>query len=498
MADEISQVVEMEYRGTYYLIRGTKEMIRLIWNGIRFLHNAVHEHNLKKPGESTWQKLQEASEGNAVVLEFPKAMFEKTIVDPKTKDLPEEKQVMISPFELYTRENKLRYCVMPDLNPNDDWVPVGIVSQDISIHSNHMEPFVKALEEEKRTKAGKYSELIRKAEQETRDAKTPEEKEKAKAHLDILKEAKEENEASLKTLEAKKARGNVLPFEEYLMQGKGTKVTENPILAAKEAETCGVVHEFKPEESMIPIRDESLVPDSKEIYYSQHTKDNEFYTVKRTFEKDHEGVVFSEYQVTGPKGETLQVFSDRGFSREEWKKRVPEILRAAGMLGGQPTAAFTGREQLKMYMKMIDENFSRADEKSAEKEKAQREKPSENDVQKNARAAEIGQDASQKASYEESLYTTAKVPSASLLTDEDETVSLLTDEGLVSGIRVDAIEGDSAEVSIRSDRNYTVTRSDGKKEEISGRDVLSSLDGSRSRGAEEAETRTAHHGKGKK
>ena len=30
MADEISQVVELECRGAYYLIKGTKEMIAMV------------------------------------------------------------------------------------------------------------------------------------------------------------------------------------------------------------------------------------------------------------------------------------------------------------------------------------------------------------------------------------------------------------------------------------------------------------------------------------
>ena len=37
MADEISQVVEMEYKGVYYLFKGSKAMVALIAKAIKAL-----------------------------------------------------------------------------------------------------------------------------------------------------------------------------------------------------------------------------------------------------------------------------------------------------------------------------------------------------------------------------------------------------------------------------------------------------------------------------
>ena len=63
MADEISQVVEMEYKGVYYLFKGTKAMIAAMARMVKALQEWHNEKYLKKPGNCTWEKLQEVSEG---------------------------------------------------------------------------------------------------------------------------------------------------------------------------------------------------------------------------------------------------------------------------------------------------------------------------------------------------------------------------------------------------------------------------------------------------
>ena len=79
MADEIAQVVDLEYKGIYYLLKGTKAMIAAMVSGVKSLHEWNHQKWLNKPGSCSWQKIQEASEGMAPILEFPKEMFEPTI-----------------------------------------------------------------------------------------------------------------------------------------------------------------------------------------------------------------------------------------------------------------------------------------------------------------------------------------------------------------------------------------------------------------------------------
>ena len=50
MADEIAQVVELEYKGAYYLFKGTKEMIALMVRSVKALSDRHHRKYLDKPG----------------------------------------------------------------------------------------------------------------------------------------------------------------------------------------------------------------------------------------------------------------------------------------------------------------------------------------------------------------------------------------------------------------------------------------------------------------
>lgn len=112
---------------------------------------SYHKKWLEKPGSCSWQKIQEASEGMAPILEFPAEMFEKTIDITNDKNMKGEG--LISPFEYYCRQNGLRYCIMPDLNPYDDYIPVAVLAQDFGMHDEQIKSFMrKRVEKEEAVK----------------------------------------------------------------------------------------------------------------------------------------------------------------------------------------------------------------------------------------------------------------------------------------------------------------------------------------------------------
>ena len=131
MADEISQVVEMEFKGTYYLFKGTKAFIAYVGKLLTQLMEWQNEKYLKKPGNCTLEKIQTISEGTPPILEFPKEMFETPVVG---KDAKGNVIFGKSEFDMYCETHNLRYCIMPDLNPNDDYIPVAVPTQDMGIH----------------------------------------------------------------------------------------------------------------------------------------------------------------------------------------------------------------------------------------------------------------------------------------------------------------------------------------------------------------------------
>lgn len=83
MADEIAQVVEMEYKGVYYAFKGTKATLAAIISAVKALAEWKHNRYLNKEGNCTWAKMQEISKGTPPILEFPKEMFEERQVARK-------------------------------------------------------------------------------------------------------------------------------------------------------------------------------------------------------------------------------------------------------------------------------------------------------------------------------------------------------------------------------------------------------------------------------
>ena len=478
MSDEISQVVEMEYKGVYYLLKGSHEAITTIIRAIRTLSNWAHEKNLKSPGSSTWQKIQEVSEGTAPVIELPKEMFEKTVKNPKRFG-----DEYISPFEYYCQENNLRYCIMPDLNPNDDYIPIGVPSQDLAIHQKQMKSWMSIRQETEENKDKDYDAKIQAKREEIANAKTPEEKERLEGELAELVQAKEENKDKLEETKDKMSRDNTLTFEEYLRQGKGTNFEKDPEKALAIEPEVGIVREFLPIECMVPIRDEGLVPDSKELFYSQKTQDNELFTIKRTFEPDENGVFFSVYSVTDAKDPSnVKTFSDRGMTREAWMKKLPEMLKYAGMLADQPTTALVTEDRLKAYIKGLDSNFSKTQDEGSE-EKQYSSKEAKEFVEG------IKRDKEQADRYDESLYTTITVPAAAVMSDGEGKMSLELAGGLVSGAPVTSANKKMATLKINSDDIFEMKKPDGEVSSIKGKDIIAELTSTKSKD----ESKAMHH-----
>ena len=301
-----------------------------------------------------------------------------------------------------------------------------------------------------------------------------------------LVEGKEQNQAKLLETKEKMSHDNTITFEEYLRQSKGTNFEKNPEKALAMEPECGIIREFTPEECMIPIRDESLVPDSKEIFYSQKTRDDELFTIKRNFESDKKGRIYSVYEVTDSADPSkVRTFSDKGLSRKAWLKKLPELLKYSGMIAGQPTTALSTEERLKAYIKGIDANFSKAPEEGQE-ETSDKEYSSKDagEYVENAK-----KDKKQADNYDESLYTTVTVPAASVMKDGEGKLSLELAGGLVSGVPVTSVSKKSATLKINSDDIFEIKSSEGEVSKIKGVDILTEL----TSGKDREQAKNIHH-----
>lgn len=465
MADEIAQVVDLEYKGVYYLLKGTKAMIATMVRGIKSLHEWNHKKWLNKPGSSSWQKIQEASEGMAPILEFPKEMFEPTIDLSKDPDV--KGKGMVSPFEYYCQKNGLRYCIMPDLNPNDDYIPVAVLAQDFGIHDEQIKSYMRKRVETEEATEKSYEEKIKEAKERLENAESEEEKEEISKEIEALEQGKNQNGELLAESKEKMDKNNVLDFADYLKQAKGTEFLDNSELAMLQAQTCGMVREFMPEDCMYPIRDAGLVPESKELYYSQKTGDDELLTVKRSFETDEKGLIYSVYEVSDPvTGAKFEPVSDRGLTMEAWNKKLPEILKDAGMMKDEPMTVMRSEENLHDYILGLDTNFTKAREDGQE-------------ISGEAQIVidKVRKDTEQASAYARSFYSTVTVPSETVMPNENRILSLELDDGLVEGVSLVGINSDSAKISIRSDEKYSYTGADGKEKTLTGDEILKALEG---------------------
>jgi len=459
MSDEIAQVVELECKGAYYLIKGTKATIGYIAEFIKHLYDWGHDAWMHRAGCVDWGTLQKVSEGNPPVLEFPKEMFEKTILDGEE---------MISPFEFYCREHKLQYCIMPDLNPNDDYTPVAVKAQDMAVHQEQIKSFMNLRIQREEQKDVEYDAMIEKAKEKVESAKNDEAKEEAEKELAALLEAKAQNKELLEESKSKLEHDNIIEFTEYLKMGQDSILSRDMDEGFEQMKTCSLVKEFMPSECMTPIRDIDLVPDSKEIYYSQVAEDETVYTVKRDFEVDDNGVVYSMYHVTsGNNADKEVVFSDKGFTNESWEEQLPSLLKESGMVANAPTAAIHGRERMKAYVDGLERRFKK-DEK-AEGEFVASSKEAEEFIEEGKERRRL------QEGYDSSKVTTIVVPSASIMPSGEQITSLELREGLVEGITIEKMDSETAVVSLKEDEVYRMECMDGSYKEVKGADIVEEL-----------------------
>lgn len=454
MADEISQVVELECRGVYYLVKATKETIGYIVRAAKAMAEHHEKKKLEAPGESDWNKILKVSEGMPNVIEMPKEMFERNV---KLSD-----GSMTSFFEWYCSENNLRFCMLPDMNPYDDYVPVGVPAQDTAFHQEQVKAVLNKRVKMEEEKAKEYDEKIEEAKNKINDADTPEKKEAAKKELEGLLKAKEQNLVLLEETKEKEKSGGVLSFEEYLRNGLGTSFEKDPEMALKSG---GITGEYLPKDCIYPIRDSGLVPESGEIYYTQTTKDHKMYSIRRRFSQDDNGVVYSTYYATNPdQPDKVQIFSDKNMSTEEFEKELPKILKESGMVLNQAVVPVGTKERLQEYIVEMERNFKQApdDGKKIEEALFGATREVKDQILEDER----------KQSFDLSQMIQLEVPDEDIVLSDEYGISLAIKDGLIKNVNLhlDEAQGKMT-VLLDPKETYRMDREDGKEVTISGVDI---------------------------
>ncbi len=483
MADEIAQVVEMEYKGAYYLFKGTKATIAMFAKAVKALMDHHHTKYLNKEGNCDWKKMQEISKGTPPILEFPKEMFEEKIIQTNRDGSVVKK----SDFDLYCEKYGLRYCIMPDLNPNDDYIPVAVPTQDVGIHKEQIKAVMERRIITEEDKDRVLDEKIVAAKERIANATTEEEKKEAEEELTMLLDAKVQNQDLLKESKEKAEHDNEIDFAEYLKQGEGTLFETDPEKALHQDEVCGIVREYTPYDCMWPVRDEDHIPESGELFYSQTTSDEKIHMIKREFKRDEHENIYSEYRIRMPGSSEVKVYSDYGMSKDQWKKQIPQMLKEAGLENEVKTAVVQSEDRFKKYQEYVEANFKNA---PSESEEQKEEKPYSSEESEKF-VKEHNKELKDKKDYEESLYSTVTVPVAKLMPDGEEVMCMELSEGLVKGVMIQDMDEKTAKVFIKDDATYSVVKPDGTAKEMLGSDITKAVNDS----VKEAITRTAGRGR---
>ncbi len=456
MGDEIIQIVDLEYKGVYYLMKGTEEMIKKMIVGIRILSEWNHKKWLEKPGSCEWKKIQETSEGNALILEFPKEMFEENInIEGERTGKGSGNS---SVFEQYCKKHGLRYCVLPDLNPDDDYIPVAVPSQEFGIHDQKIKSFMRKRIEGQEEKNREYAKALQSAERKIAEAEEWE-KDSMLLELEQIKTAKEQNSTLLSKSKTKAEKGNKLELAEYLEQGEGTELFTEPEKTILQAQTFGTIKEQLPAECIYPIRTENLIPKEGELFYVQPVSDGSYRLLKRSFLMDRE-LAYSLYEMLDPESGKRYVISDKEIRDEGWSETLSEIMKKSGMLADHPVATLRHQEDIEAYLENLRGNFTKAHSDGQTFQK-------DSDPFKKAE-----EDERQREAFESSFCSTLQVSSDRIMLSDKQVTSLELSDGILEGISLSEMDKGEASIRIREDERYHLLDLNGKEHELTGNQVI--------------------------
>lgn len=339
MADEIAQVCELEMQGIKMVVKGGVEVGAFILRALKAMLNktdevakSVHEKKLNKAGRKTFQEILEISNGNPPqALSIREADYEKTL-------------------ELATKQG-LHFHEAVDFIPNDGMRPIIIPAQEAGLWGQIYKAVASTRLEEDQKTVSSYDKMIDEEMEKLANctAEKQQMEKEIQTKIENLKQAKAEAAQWVDYGKDVIEKDNVtMSLQDYLKQAKGTDFEKNPEVAMAENEK-GV--EFgapiSAKECFQPIRDKSLMPESKLMFYVPEAG----VVVTREFKLDEQtGLVFSNYSLKSDSGEIFTC-SDRNLTREEWNQKVlPEILDKAGTLEETKCRAFDNEEKLNRYL----------------------------------------------------------------------------------------------------------------------------------------------------
>lgn len=336
-ADEIAQVCELEVQGVKMVFKGSLEVIAFMARAIKALFSSgkstaewLREKKLSKKGDKTFKDIMELSNGA----------------------MPQALNIRETDFDEVIRlaeKQGLHYHIATDFIPNDGMMPILVTPQEAPLWGQiYKAVAAQRLDEDKKNVSG-YDKLIAEEKEKLNGEKDPSKIVEIQSKIENLEQAKQEACKWVDYDEEVLDKDDVtMNFQDYLKSAKGTSFEKNPELAMAENEKgVEIGRSFSAKESFQPVRDQSLMPDTKLMFYVPEIGA----IVTREFHQDEQTkLVHSDYYVKTANGEIFTC-SDKDITKEKWNESVlPKLLDKAGMLEGTECRAFNSEEKLKCFL----------------------------------------------------------------------------------------------------------------------------------------------------
>lgn len=359
MGDDIAQLCQLEFEGIKYVIKGTVEAAMFIGRLMRAVfgkgENAVEsikDKSLKVPGEKkSLTAISLLSEGGA-----PQAI---NVRDINVDDL-----------KAAAKDAGLHWYIPIDTDPNDHITPMQVPAQEVATYKQLIDVLTaRQLEKDKRELNSHDSALAELKEKLNNAIPGSDEAKALEIQIENLSQARDEAKKWVDYGEevlATPADKFGYSIQEFLQQCKNTDLESDPEIARAEMDKgVEIGPKISAKECLQPIRDKSLMPDSKIMFYVPEIGA----VITRDFNVDEKtNLVYSDYTIKTQSGEIMS-FSDRNMTKADWNDKVlPDLLQNAGVLEGTLCRAFNDQAKLERFLqyhnKLENPTISRVSEKA--------------------------------------------------------------------------------------------------------------------------------------
>lgn len=336
MADEVIQACQLEIEGVKMVVKGGVEVAAFVGRILKALYGKAHdkasESWVNRGGERSMRDINKLSTNGGQVLKIKKEIADDVIKEAK--------------------DRKMHFFKITEPDENDGYVSIYIPDKEAGVYGEITQRHLAKELEKNKNEDVSYNKAVSELKEKLHGLKEDDpERKSIETQIENYEQAIEENKGVIDKIEgdlAKSPDQMSMSLIDYLREFKGTDVEKSPEKAFAELEKGVPIGPNVPAKVLFqPIRDQSLMPDSKVMFYVPEIGA----IVTRDFKVDEKtNLVYSDYTFKKDNGEEV-FFSDKGITKDEWnEKQLPILLDQAHILEGTLCRTFNDEEKLNRFL----------------------------------------------------------------------------------------------------------------------------------------------------